>query len=159
MPAATTPITMFRMRTPGVPVSSRMDTSTIASPTPGVIFPSPLVTRDANRAEDCCDRGPGQERADQDKATTDQHDDRTGLAGGDLHRPDEITTRRRRWWECRHSAGIVPSAGSVLLVVNQQLGKGGALRVAPELSDPVGPLEVRKHQDVEQLGAGSGACR
>jgi hypothetical protein len=29
--------------------------------------------------------------------------------------------------------------------------------VAPELSDPVGSLEVGKHQDVEELGAGSGA--
>src|SRR4029453_6144368 len=34
-----------------------------------------------------------------------------------------------------------------------------ALRIAPELADPVGPLEVRKHQDVEQLGAGSGTER
>ena len=30
-----------------------------------------------------------------------------------------------------------------------------ALRVAPELADPVGSLEVGEHQDVEQLGAGS----
>jgi hypothetical protein len=30
------------------------------------------------------------------------------------------------------------------------------LRVAPELSDPVGSLEVREHEDVEQIGAGSG---
>jgi hypothetical protein len=29
------------------------------------------------------------------------------------------------------------------------------LRVAPELSDPVGSLEVGQHEDVEQLGAGS----
>ena len=29
------------------------------------------------------------------------------------------------------------------------------LRVAPELSDQVGPLEVREHQDVEQFGAGN----
>jgi hypothetical protein len=28
-----------------------------------------------------------------------------------------------------------------------------ALWVAPELSDPVGPVEVGEHQDVEQLGA------
>jgi hypothetical protein len=45
----------------------------------------------------------------------------------------------------------------VLLAVDQQLGEGAALRVAPELSDPVGSLEVGEHQDVEQLGAGSGA--
>jgi hypothetical protein len=30
-------------------------------------------------------------------------------------------------------------------------------RVAPELSDPVGALEVGEHQDVEELGAWSGA--
>ena len=35
--------------------------------------------------------------------------------------------------------------------------KATALWVAPELADPVGSLEVGKHQDVEQLGAGSGA--
>jgi hypothetical protein len=45
----------------------------------------------------------------------------------------------------------------VLLAVDQQLGEGAALRVAPELADPVGSLEVREHEDVEQLGAGSGA--
>ena len=32
-----------------------------------------------------------------------------------------------------------------------------SLWVAPELADPVGPLEVGEHQDVEELGAGSGA--
>ena len=42
----------------------------------------------------------------------------------------------------------------VLLAVDQELGEGAALRVAPELSDPVGSLEVGEHQDVEQLGAG-----
>ena len=44
-----------------------------------------------------------------------------------------------------------------LLAVDQQLGEGAALRVAPELSDPVGAVEVREHEDVEQLVAGSGA--
>ena len=43
----------------------------------------------------------------------------------------------------------------VLLAVDQELGEGAALRVAPELSDPVGSLEVGQHEDVEQLGAGS----
>ena len=43
----------------------------------------------------------------------------------------------------------------VLLAVDQQLGEGATLRVAPELAAPVGPLEVGEHQDVEQLGAGS----
>jgi hypothetical protein len=47
--------------------------------------------------------------------------------------------------------------GPVLLAVDQKLGEGATLRVAPELSDPVGPVEVGEHQDVEQLGAGSGA--
>jgi hypothetical protein len=45
----------------------------------------------------------------------------------------------------------------VLLAVDQELGEGATLRVAPELSDPVGSLEVGEHQDVEKLGAGSGA--
>jgi hypothetical protein len=45
----------------------------------------------------------------------------------------------------------------VLLTVDQELGEGATLRVAPELSDPVGPLEVGQHQDVEQFGAGSRA--
>jgi hypothetical protein len=33
--------------------------------------------------------------------------------------------------------------------------EGSNLRVAPELSDPFGALEVGEHEDVEQLGAGS----
>ena len=45
----------------------------------------------------------------------------------------------------------------VLLAVDQQLGEGATLWVAPELADPVGSLEVGQHQDVEQFGAGSGA--
>ena len=32
-----------------------------------------------------------------------------------------------------------------------------ALRVGPELADPVGSLEVGEHQDVKEFGAGSGA--
>ena len=43
----------------------------------------------------------------------------------------------------------------VLLAVDQQLGEGPALRVAPELGYPVGPLEVGEHEDVEEFGAGS----
>jgi hypothetical protein len=46
---------------------------------------------------------------------------------------------------------------SVLLAVDQQFGEGSALRVTPELADPLGPLEVGQHEDVEQLGAGSRA--
>jgi len=47
-------------------------------------------------------------------------------------------------------------AGPVLLPVEHQLSEGAALRVAPELADPVGPLEVGEHQDVKELGSGSG---
>jgi hypothetical protein len=43
----------------------------------------------------------------------------------------------------------------VLLAVDEELGEGAALPVAPELSDPVGPVEVGEHEDVEQLGARS----
>jgi hypothetical protein len=43
----------------------------------------------------------------------------------------------------------------VLLAVDQELAERAALGVAPELSDPVGSLEVRQHEDVEQLGLGS----
>ena len=43
----------------------------------------------------------------------------------------------------------------VFLAVDQELGEGSALGVAPELADPVRPLEVGEHEDVEQLGAGS----
>jgi hypothetical protein len=45
----------------------------------------------------------------------------------------------------------------VLLAVDQELGEGAALRVSPELSDPLGAFEVGGHEDVEQLGAASGA--
>jgi len=37
----------------------------------------------------------------------------------------------------------------ILLAVDQELGEGATLRVAPELSDPVGSLEVGQHEDVE----------
>jgi hypothetical protein len=47
----------------------------------------------------------------------------------------------------------------ILLAVDQEFGEGATLRVAPELSDPVGSLEVGQHEDVEQLGAGSRAKR
>jgi hypothetical protein len=40
-----------------------------------------------------------------------------------------------------------------LLAVDQELGDGAALWVAPELSDPLGSLEVGEHEDVEKLGA------
>ena len=47
--------------------------------------------------------------------------------------------------------------GPILLAVDQQVGEGATLRVAPELADPVGAVEVGEHQDVEQLGAWSQA--
>jgi hypothetical protein len=47
----------------------------------------------------------------------------------------------------------------ILLAVDQQLGEGATLRVAPELTDPVGSLEVGEHEDVEEFGAGSGTER
>jgi hypothetical protein len=34
-----------------------------------------------------------------------------------------------------------------------------ALRIGPELADPLGPVQVGEHQDMEQLGAGSGTER
>jgi hypothetical protein len=41
----------------------------------------------------------------------------------------------------------------VFLAVDQEFGEGAALRVAPELADPIGAVEVGEHQHVEQLGA------
>ena len=43
----------------------------------------------------------------------------------------------------------------ILLAVDQDLREVAALRIAPELTDPVGPLEVGEHEDVEQVGAES----
>jgi hypothetical protein len=47
----------------------------------------------------------------------------------------------------------------VLLAVDQEFGEDATLWVAPELSDPVGSLEVGEHQDVEEFGTRSGAER
>jgi hypothetical protein len=44
----------------------------------------------------------------------------------------------------------------ILLAVDQEFGEGPALRVAPERADPLGPLKVGEHEDVEQFGAGNG---
>ena len=41
----------------------------------------------------------------------------------------------------------------VLLAVDQELGEGAALRVAPELTDPSSALEVGQHENVEELDA------
>ena len=43
--------------------------------------------------------------------------------------------------------------GPILRAVDQEFGEGAALRVAPELADPLGSFEVGEHQDVEELGA------
>jgi hypothetical protein len=43
--------------------------------------------------------------------------------------------------------------GPILLAIDQQLAEGPRLRVPPELADPVGALEAREPEDVEQLGA------
>jgi hypothetical protein len=62
---------------------------------------------------------------------------------------------------------VVPSSGvrqplisaataSGLLAVDQQLGEGAGLRVPPIGANRVGAVEVGKHEDAEQLGAGSG---
>ena len=55
------------------------------------------------------------------------------------HRPDEHRSER-----------------PVLLAVDQELGEGATLWVAPELADPVCPLEVGEHDDMEELGTRSG---
>ena len=54
---------------------------------------------------------------------------------------------------------MIRSERAILLAVDQELGERAALRIAPEPADPVGSLEVREHQDVEQLGAWSRAER
>jgi hypothetical protein len=57
------------------------------------------------------------------------------------------------------SHGDRPPQRPILLAVDQEFGQGATLRVAPELTDPVGSLEVGQHEDVEQLGAWSGTER
>jgi hypothetical protein len=59
-------------------------------------------------------------------------------------------------WPGYCSSGRPPAASrpaqpkdSILLAVDQQFGEGATFRVAPELSDPVGAVEVRQHEDVE----------
>jgi hypothetical protein len=37
----------------------------------------------------------------------------------------------------------------ILLAIDQELGESATLRVAPELSGPIGSLEVGGHEDVE----------
>ena len=47
----------------------------------------------------------------------------------------------------------IPTSTARSVRFSSQSIRSSALRVAPELADPVGPLEVGEHQDVEQLGA------
>ena len=56
---------------------------------------------------------------------------------------------------CHAGAICFDRAVSQEPMIDQQLGEGPALRIAPELADPVGALEVRQRQDLEQFGAGS----
>jgi hypothetical protein len=51
--------------------------------------------------------------------------------------------------EALNSTGAPPPAGEILLAIDQELGESATLRIAPELSDPVGSLEVGGHEDVE----------
>jgi hypothetical protein len=48
------------------------------------------------------------------------------------------------------------SKNSILLAVDEQLGEGAALWVAPELADPVDPVEVGEPEDVEEFGMSGG---
>jgi hypothetical protein len=69
--------------------------------------------------------------------------------------------------ECRYDSGIGhPSGrlaahpdehrpkGPVLLAVDQELGEGPRRGIPPLGADGVGPVEIRQHEYVEQLGAG-----
>jgi hypothetical protein len=42
----------------------------------------------------------------------------------------------------------------ILLTVDEELGEGPTLWVAPELSDPVGPLEVGEHDEFSDASSG-----
>jgi hypothetical protein len=44
----------------------------------------------------------------------------------------------------------------VLFAVDQEFAEGPGLGVPPVRADRIGAVEVGEHQDVEQLGAGSG---
>ena len=63
--------------------------------------------------------------------------------------PGHVNVRPGDWGALNEVSPVAPPPTPV--------PEGPALRVAPELADPVGPLEVGEHQDVEQLGAGSGS--
>jgi hypothetical protein len=59
---------------------------------------------------------------------------------------------RQRSASPQHSDEHVPQR-PILLAVDQKLRERPALRLAPELADPSGTVEVGEHEDVEQLGA------
>ena len=73
--------------------------------------------------------------------------------------PGRFAGRAPRWAQAQPASGGITTSTwperPVLLAVDQELGEGAALRVAPELSDAFGSLKVGEHQDVEQLAAGS----
>jgi hypothetical protein len=50
-------------------------------------------------------------------------------------------------------SAIEDSERPVLLAVDEKLGEGATLRVAPELADPVGAVEVGESENMEELGA------
>ena len=90
---------------------------------------------------------------------------RLGVAGGSSGgaSPRPPSSRRRSGSD----APLVPSLHlaqhpdeyrperPILLAVDQQFGEGAALRVGPELPDPLDAVEVGQHQDVKEFGAGS----
>jgi hypothetical protein len=45
---------------------------------------------------------------------------------------------------------------SILLAVDEEFGEGAALRIASELTDPVGALEVGEHEAWRGSAAGAG---
>jgi hypothetical protein len=53
------------------------------------------------------------------------------------------------------SRSIPTRTARIVRSSSQSIRSSAKVRVAPELSDPVGSLEVGEHEDVEQLGAGS----
>jgi hypothetical protein len=58
------------------------------------------------------------------------------------------------------SRSILTSSARSVRSSSQSIKSSANVRVfgfPPELSDPVGAVEVGQHQDVEQLGTGSGA--
>jgi hypothetical protein len=53
----------------------------------------------------------------------------------------------------------IPTSTARSVRFSSQSIRSSALRVAPELADPVGPLEVGEHQDVEESSTGERSGR